>query len=169
MKRTLSAKDQEILITNNSSVLVYGFGNPGRNDDALGILFSEKLEEMNFPNISFDSNYQLNAEDALLISEFDIVIFADASLTPESFSLKRLKPAPEVSFTTHAMHPSSVVALCNQLYNKHPLCFLMEIRGYEWEMREQVSDRAMQNLKKALEYTLPLIKERRLFVADREF
>ncbi len=153
-------KDQGILITNNSSILVYGFGNPGRSDDALGILFSEKLEQMHLPDMTFESNYQLNAEDALLISEYDIVIFADASHTLESFSFKRLSPAPEVSFTTHAMHPSSVVALCNELYDKHPLCFIMEIKGYEWEMREEISEKAHENLERALEFILPILKDR---------
>ena len=38
------------------------------------------------------------------------------------------------------MHPSSVVALCNELYDKHPLCFIMEIKGYEWELREEISE-----------------------------
>ena len=59
-------------------VLIYGYGNPGRQDDALGILLVEKMElwakENGLGFIDFDSNYQLNIEDAMAISEYDIVI-----------------------------------------------------------------------------------------------
>ena len=140
------------------SILVYGYGNPGRTDDALGILFSQELEKKNYPGLLFDNNYQLNAEDALLISEYDAVIFADASHKPDSFCFSRLQPSLEIGFTTHAMHPGSVLALCHQLYDKHPQTFLMEIRGYEWDMAEKISDKARENLNGALTFIDPLLK-----------
>jgi len=63
-------------------ILIYGFGNPGREDDGLGIELARRLEDWSkksgLPGITFDSNYQLNIEDAEVISEKDLVIFADA-------------------------------------------------------------------------------------------
>ena len=50
-------------------ILVYGYGNPGRQDDGLGVALVEELEQWvateKIPGLDFDSNYQLNAEDAL--------------------------------------------------------------------------------------------------------
>jgi len=63
--------------------LVYGYGNPGRQDDALGILLAERVERWltmhPVEGVVTDSNYQLNIEDAATIAAFDRVIFADAS------------------------------------------------------------------------------------------
>ena len=47
-------------------VLVYGYGNPGRQDDALGNEMIEKIKEWatknHFTNIETESNYQLNGK-----------------------------------------------------------------------------------------------------------
>ena len=49
-------------------ILVYGYGNPGRQDDGLGISLVEMIEDWkNKKKLSYietDSNYQLNIEDA---------------------------------------------------------------------------------------------------------
>jgi len=132
-------------------LLVYGYGNPARMDDGLGIAFAERIEEKNYPNIKTDSNYQLNAEDALQIADHDIVIFADASLTaPEPYKCNILKPSDTIKFTTHAMSGDSVLALCNELYNKSPYTFLLELKGYEWDIGETLSQHAKQNLATAV-------------------
>lgn len=145
------------MTTNDQTpILVYGYGNPGRQDDGLGIAFSQAIENARFPGCIVEQNYQLNAEDALLISEYTIVVFVDASHTPEHFSLSEIKPAHEIGFTTHAMEPSSVVGLCNELYGKLPACYLLEIRGHEWEMKEGLAETADGNLKMALDAFLPL-------------
>lgn len=138
-------------------IFIYGYGNPGRQDDGLGIIFVERLhkwaDNKGLQNISFDSNYQLNAEDAFAISQKDMVIFADASVEPMgSFEFKSLKPAKKISFSTHAMNPESVFALCIELYRKKPAAFLMTIKGYSWDFREGISARAKKNLSAALDF-----------------
>ncbi|MEE8441655.1 MAG: hypothetical protein V3S41_08045 [Spirochaetia bacterium] len=68
-------------------ILIYGIGNPGRQDDGLGALLVEEIQRAvgsTTPTgadheFSFDANYQLNIEDAEAISRHDIVVFADAS------------------------------------------------------------------------------------------
>lgn len=48
------------------------------------------------------------------------------------------------------MSPSSVLALCRELYGKEPDAFLLSIKGYSWEFGEEISRRARENLDKAL-------------------
>lgn len=145
------------MTTNDKTpILVYGYGNPGRQDDGLGIAFSQAIEDACIHDCTVEQNYQLNAEDALLISEYPIVVFADASHTPEYYSFSQIKPAHEIGFTTHAMEPSSVVGLCNELYSKKPECYLLEIRGHAWEMKEGLAPEAASNLKMALDVFFPL-------------
>jgi len=79
-------------------ILVYGYGNPGRQDDALGVLCAKRIKqwaEEHFPGaVDVDMNYQLNIEDAEKISHYDQVIFADASQENIlQYNLTLLKPS----------------------------------------------------------------------------
>ena len=64
-------------------ILIYGYGNPGRQDDGLGIFLSEKIDnwikDKDIKSIKVDYNYQLNIEDVAEIANKDLVIFVDAS------------------------------------------------------------------------------------------
>jgi hydrogenase maturation protease len=145
-------------------ILIYGYGNPGRQDDGLGILFAEELEKWAKSenlNISFDSNYQLNAEDAYAVSRHDTVIFADASSKQEEDYLFRgLKAGDKIAFSTHSMSPESVLSLCGELYNKQPETYLVTIKGCEWEPNAQVTAKAAQNLAKAVEFMKNFLKDK---------
>lgn len=137
-------------------LLIYGIGNPGRQDDGLGVRLVEKLEAAGLGTepVRLEAGYQLNIEDAWLISDFDIVLFADASVeagAPEPFSLRPLGAAREVAFTTHAMRAESVLSLCEELYGVQPRAYMMALPGYEWGISEELSPRARSNLEQAFE------------------
>ena len=138
-------------------ILVYGYGNPGREDDGLGSELVRRLEDwskvINYQGLSFDSNYQLNIEDADAIAEKDLVIFVDASTEDiKDFILTEVTGERDVSFTTHAASPGYIVKLCEELFNKKPEVYLLHIKGYCWEFREGLSPQAESNLIKALQY-----------------
>jgi len=146
----------------DNTVYIYGFGNPGRQDDGMGPAIIEKLESENVPGIITDSNYQMNIEDAHNISQSDMVVFIDASLdADEPFSFNRIEPSAEITFTTHTMSPESVLALCKDLYDKDMEAYVMAIKGYEWEFIEGFSERASYNFNKAYEFLLKKIEELR--------
>lgn len=148
-------------------VLIYGIGNVGRQDDGLGIRLVEKLEEKIESSIlesllCLEYNYQLSIEDALLISEFDVVLFVDAAreVNPcAPFSLRPLRASGELAFTTHAMSFSSVLSLCEELYARKPRTFLIAIPGYEWEIAENLSHGAGKNLDSTLESLSEVLAE----------
>ena len=155
--------NKNIFKKKSGRILIYGIGNPSRQDDALGILFTELMrvwtESRKTPNISFDSNYQLNIEDALNISEKDTVIFVDASVEEDidSFSFRPIKASKSVAFSTHSMEPESVVSLCKELFGKKPAAYLLTIRGYSWELSAQMTEKAHENLTAAMDYTKGLL------------
>jgi hydrogenase maturation protease len=139
-------------------MLVYGFGNPGRRDDGLGVAFAERVEALH-PHLRVETAYQLNAEDALTISEHDIVLFVDASCNPiDGVRLTRLAASHTVSFSTHAMSPESVVGLCAQLYDKAPNVYLVEIEGHDWGMGEGLSEKGCERLEQAVATIGPLLQ-----------
>jgi len=150
-------------------IMIYGYGNPGRQDDGLGIAFSNAIEEWVKENgldgYTFDNNYQLNIEDAELISDKDIVIFADASVEdiPE-FCVSMVDGTKDVSFTTHAASPGYIVQLCQEIFGKAPPTYLVHIKGYTWEFDEGLSDNATINLKLALDHIKKLLKSPEIFL-----
>jgi hydrogenase maturation protease len=141
-------------------ILVYGYGNPGRQDDGLGPALVAKLEEERVPGVTTDCNYQLQIEDAVAVAEHDAVIFVDASLVGgEPFTFTELEPSNDITFTTHTMSPASVLALCHELYRKSVRAYLLAIRGYEWELVEGLSPMAAKNLDEASRFIASTIPD----------
>ena len=138
--------------------LQYGNGNPGRQDDALGIEIAERIKEWaeknHFDNIETDTNYQLNVEDAEKISKKDVVVFVDATQEDiHEFKFSRLEPSPEkVEFSMHSVSPEYVLHVCKELFNKTPKSCQMAIKGYQWEFEEGLTDNAKLNLEQAFQY-----------------
>lgn len=143
-------------------ILLYAYGNPGRQDDGLGNCFIEIMNkwinDQSIANIHTDSNYQLNIEDAETISRYDVVYFIDAS-TEEFIDFKITKVIPDnskIEFTMHAVSPAFIVDLCKKIYHRSPETYLVHIKGYQWDFMENITSEAMQNLEK----TVAFMKER---------
>jgi len=137
-------------------ILIYGYGNPGRQDDALGIHLVDYIEhwarENQFTNIETDQNYQLNIEDAERISSFDLVIFCDASVKDiEHSKLEEVVPDLRTEFSMHAVTPSFVFGLCQRIFNRNPRTYQLNIKGYSWEFMQHITEQAGKNLQQAKE------------------
>ena len=140
-------------------VLVYGYGNPGREDDGLGNemvkMIQNWIDEHKLGCMTTDSNYQLNIEDAEKMSEWDIVVFVDASKDEKlhEYTFTEVEPSDaKVEFTMHAVSPSYVRHLCEKLFNKTPETYVLAIKGYEWDFKEGLSDCAKLNLEQSFQY-----------------
>lgn len=138
-------------------ILLHAYGNPGRGDDGLGNEFIVAMErwikQNHLSTVITESSYQLNIEDAADIIHYDVVIFIDASSADiEPYDFSKVYPESHTTFTTHAVSPASLLALCMELYTHHPLVYLLQIKGYEWEFREGLSAKAQENLQKSLQF-----------------
>jgi hydrogenase maturation protease len=137
------------------SILIIGYGNPGRLDDGLGPAFAEKIQTLELPSVTVESNYQLNVEDADLISRYDVVVFADASVNAaEPFDFQPLeKSLPMVGFSSHSISTGSLLGLAEELFGATPRAYTMAIRGYDFnEFGEIISAKALLNLDAAVNY-----------------
>ncbi len=150
--------------TQKPQILIHAYGNPGRRDDGLGNAFIEMCQpwlssEYEHHSTS-ESSFQLNVEDAYTMSEFDIVVFVDATKNEmENFIFTKVQPESQSPFTSHTMSPAGVLFLCNDLYGKLPETYLLQIRGYEWEMLEGLSEQAEKNLRSAFYFFRTQLQE----------
>ncbi len=144
------------------SVLVIGYGNPGRLDDGLGPAMAAILEKQRLTGVTVDSAYQLSVEDAAAIAEHEVVVFVDASLrVTEPFGFERVTPVASIAFSSHTLEPPALLALAHDLFGSQAPGFTMAIRGYEFNgLGEELSTGAELNLALAAQFLVPVIRER---------
>ena len=133
--------------------LVVAIGNSGRADDGLGWAFGEAIEDQKLPNVTVVFRYQLQVEDAELISRYPDVLFVDAAVDQIAggVGLEKVEARGVFEYTTHALEPASVLGLCQAIYNKAPRTRLLKIQGTEWGLRTGMSRVATHNLGTAVD------------------
>lgn len=146
-------------------ILVFGYGNLSRGDDALGVLMLQHIEE-NFAldNIDLLTDFQLQIEHALDLENRELVVFVDASVKSEiAFEFTRLQPVRDLSHTTHAMSPAAILDTYQTIKKQTPPpCFLLAIGAASFELGEDLGNQARQNLKKACDFMDSLLKNQTL-------
>jgi hydrogenase maturation protease len=135
-------------------ILVFGWGNPSRGDDALGPLLVERIESLMLPGVECLTDFQLQVEHALDLQGRHRVLFVDASLdAAEPFSVDMIGPKKDASFTTHAMSPQAVLQVyCDLEDEAPPPCWLLAIHGERFELGEPLSANAEANLVAAIDW-----------------
>lgn len=145
--------------------LVFSWGNPSRGDDALGPLFVEHFSALaarhpEWGAVECLTDFQLQVEHALDLQGRRRVLFVDASVdAPAPCTLARIEAARDDSFTTHAMSPQAVLKVFAEIDDgEPPPCWLLAIRGERFELGEDLSAGAGENLAAALERAVRWIK-----------
>ncbi|MDP1557767.1 MAG: hydrogenase maturation protease [Nitrosomonas sp.] len=133
-------------------LLLFGYGNPGRGDDALGPLFIEQMSQLNLPQVVCQNDMQLQIEHVTDLAECDQVLFIDADAScPEPFDFSMLTAEKDRSYTSHAVTPAALLHGYHQVYGSHaPPAFLLRIRGYHFVLGDSLSAQAAINLAAAI-------------------
>ena len=141
-------------------ILIFGWGNPSRGDDALGPLLVERIDALGLPGVECLTDFQLQVEHALDLENRSRILFVDASLeAPAPYRYSRLFAARDASFTTHAMTPEAVMQVYAELHDEAPPpCTLLAIRGERFELGESLSPGAAAHLDAALRWTLEWLR-----------
>jgi hydrogenase maturation protease len=142
-------------------VLVFGYGNLSRGDDALGPLLLEYVESyFDLKDIEILSDFQLQIEHALDLENRSLILFVDASVSCVSaFDFAQLKPARDKSYTTHAMTPAAVLDVYQSIKKQMPPpCFLLSIKAEKLELGEGLSTPAKNHLDQACQFAEQLLQ-----------
>ncbi len=150
--------------TEQSPILVFSYGNPSRGDDALGPALNALLEKnqqaTNSPDrVELLTDYQLQIEHAIDLEQRECVVFIDASVccTPP-YEFQLLQAQRDSSYTSHAMSPAAVLAVYRQInQSPPPPCYLLTIRGYEFDLGRDISEQAAGNLQQAFAFITKLL------------
>jgi hydrogenase maturation protease len=132
-------------------ILIICIGNIGRSDDGLGWCFADMLLDTILPDITIEYRYQLQVEDALIVSEYPIVIFVDATEEPleNGYSISTCMSSTHYFYSSHIQSPENILYLAETLYHKRPEAIKIAIEGENWELGMELSEKAKKNLQKA--------------------
>ena len=117
---------------------------------------------MEIEGVSCDANYQLQVEDAAVISQYDAVVFVDAMVDKEEpFVFYTLEPKKSVQVSSHSVEPAEVIGLARELFDSRTRAYMLGIRGYSFDMfKEGLTEKASVNLKEALDFLIPVLHEK---------
>jgi hydrogenase maturation protease len=152
------------------SVLLIGYGNPGRLDDGLGPALAEAVDALRLPGVTVDIDYQLQPEDAAAIAAHDVVIFADADVGCEGpYRFQRITPKRQTSFSSHSTSPRALLALAHEAFGASTAGYILGIRGEAFDdFGEELSPAARANLDAARDFIIPLLHTRTFETAVTE-
>ncbi|HEY6897824.1 MAG TPA: hydrogenase maturation protease [Rhodocyclaceae bacterium] len=133
-------------------LLVFGWGNPSRGDDALGPLFVDAVEALALPGVECLTDFQLQIEHALDLKGRQRILFVDASAAAAApFHVGPVAVLRDESFTSHAMSPAAVLQTYLDVEKASPPpAWLLAIRGTDFELGAPLSGEAAHNLAAAI-------------------
>ena len=133
------------------NVVVFGYGNPSRGDDAIGPFLLGRIDEDNHANITCIEDFQLQIDHALDLNEQDLALFIDAGIdTPAPFAFYEIEPTGELSHTSHALSPQTVLDVFVKINGKAPPpSFILCVKGKSFGLGEDISEIGTKNLEAA--------------------
>jgi hydrogenase maturation protease len=125
-------------------VLILGWGNPLRGDDALGWRAAEQLSEgLAGCQATVHVSHQLLPEFAFEIAGSDLVIFIDAACDNGPFGrvrFERVVPRRcDSAAFSHHIDPPALLDMAQALYGSHPEAYLFTVAGRSFEYGEELS------------------------------
>ena len=151
----------------SEALLIFGYGNPSRGDDALGpellgLLEGERERRPGWETIETQTDFQLQIEHALDLEGRGLALFIDASVSgPGPFAFVRVLPEEDRTYSSHALSPAAVLQVWEQVKGvPAPPTYLLTVRGYEFELGEPIGEAARANLEAAFRFAVALCEDR---------
>jgi hydrogenase maturation protease len=138
--------------TGEPVLLVIGYGNELRSDDALGRKLASAIELLRLDRVRVLSVHQLTPELAEPISQADAVVFLDAGVTEHAaIQVERLFPVSGAGVGSHLGDPKVLLSMALLLFGKAPPGWWITVRAYDLGFGENLSPSAQAMMPQALE------------------
>lgn len=140
-------------------LVVFGYGNVSRGDDAFGPLLLERIEAAAPPGVTLVEDYQLQIDHALDLNGADLALFIDAGTgTPPPFRFYETAPQVSTALTSHALAPEAVLDIFRKVTGAAPPpAFVLCVRGEDFALGHGLSPEGAHNLEAAWQFLLGLI------------
>ena len=155
-------------------ILVIGYGNLLRGDDAIGCHAAHALEEhfRDDPHVEVIAAQQLTPEMADDLARNKFVLFLDASCGEEPGTIRQAAvfPEPGPGGFSHHLTPSSLLAAAGQLYGDTPDAMTITMAGWSFDLGNKLSPGARNCMAELIQRAKNIIEShRRREVPSRNF
>ena len=123
-------------------ILIIGYGNPLRSDDAMGQHIARALEQqLASKNVQVLTAYQLTPELVEPIRHAQRVIFIDARVgeVPGTVVQERIQPVIGVGTFTHNVTPATLLGAARELYGVTPVGMLISVVGASFDYGSELT------------------------------
>jgi hydrogenase maturation protease len=141
-------------------VLIIGYGNTLRGDDAAGVKATQLISQQ-YPEFEYIYLHQLVPELAEQIANYDMVFFIDAQEDITQPSVRLIAPNTEADQPrSHFISPESLLALCKQLYQNIPTkTYVIGIPASQFELSEELSAFAKNGVDESVRLVNKILNE----------
>lgn len=141
-------------------ILVIGYGNDLRSDDAVGQRVAQTIAAWNLSNVRSLCVHQLTPELAAFLANAELAIFIDACLTSvcEDVRVSAIAPTYSTAIAGHTSDPRSLLALTQVLYDRLPIAWWVRIPGANFELGDCLSPTGERGIRVAIEQINDLIQ-----------
>lgn len=143
-------------------ILVIGYGNPLRTDDAIGQYVAwELMKHFERTELLVRITHQLTPELAEIVSHFEQVVFVDARATgtPGEVHHEVIQPVPGTGAFTHNVTPAVLLGAANELYGSSSGGILISVAGEVFDYGTDLSPQLCRMLSGITEQVADIIRQ----------
>lgn len=131
---------------------VIGVGNIIRSDDAIGNYICNEIEAMHIPNVTTLCVHQLNTEMLDEFAKYDEVIVVDAAVEGAEVDFYAAGDIKKNTVdSSHSLSSETLVKLFESLYGRKLNLYICSVRGEDFSIGNQLSQKALTNIAKAID------------------
>ena len=153
----------------DTSILLFAYGNISRGDDALGPLLLQQIEQPNIkPATGYPlkclQDYQIQVEQVMDMQGCNRVLLIDASQSlQQPFDFSPVKERPEPCYPPHDMTAPDLLHTYRRVYHQPPPpTWMLAIQGFSFELGQPLTARAGINLESARRFLVDLLASKDL-------
>jgi hydrogenase maturation protease len=141
-------------------ILVIGYGNVLRGDDAAGPKVADAVESLALPGVFVLTAHQLLPELAETLASCRMAIFVDARHESEDAETRVIEVTPAVASQTigHISNPFHLLALTEAAFGQAPPAWLVSVPGLCFEVGDTMSECATRGVRQATECVVELVR-----------
>jgi hydrogenase maturation protease len=140
-------------------VVILGFGNPLRGDDAVGWVVAEAAAQRWPGRLVVRTGQQLVPEWAAELTDADLVYFVDASQDVDEAELEALSTDGQSSpLDGHDMAPAQLLLLTHAAFGRAPRAFVLHVPAVNFEFGDTLSPAAANGVRRAVQLLNTAVK-----------
>jgi len=138
-------------VNDPGTLLVIGYGNRLRGDDAVGPLAADAVATWRLPGVEAVAVPQLTPELAAPLAEARCAVFVDAATDADEVSCRAVHPSATPCAMGHALDPGGLLGLALQAFGRAPAAWLLTIPAGGFEVGAGLTLAAQAGLDEALD------------------